>query len=154
MKNCFIAAFTLFLLAFAARLSAQTTVQHSLHHAYTVEAGVNQLILDLGSDARVEMRQTKGSRVVVEATVSVTGLSNEKMLAFLVEQGRYSLAEASNLTDATLRISANHSRNVLMVKGQQCKEEFSYVIYVPASIKVTRNVADQSSAQALPTPAP
>jgi hypothetical protein len=123
----------------------------TLHEVYAIEAELTQLVLDL-SDGKVEIRNTNASRISVETVVMVSGLSNEKMLNFLVEQGRYTLKMEKDLTSGTVRISNNKNRNVLMIKGQQCQEDFTYIVYVPSSIKTVQNKSAASPSAQVPAP--
>lgn len=148
MTKYLFSTFMLFLLVVG---QSWSQVSQTLHDVYTLDAGINQLILDVG-DGNIEVRNTAASRISVETVVRVNGLSNDRMLSFLVEQGRYTLVAEKDLTKGTIRISNNKNRNVLMVKGQQCTEDLTYVVYVPNSIKTVENRHQSSPSAALPAP--
>lgn len=124
----------------------------TLQESYTIEADITQLVLDLG-DGQVEIRNTAASRVSVETIVQVSNLNNERMLGFLIEQGRYTLSTEKDNSRGKMTIGHNKTRNVLIVKGEQCHETLTYIVYVPSSIKTVENKnAAKPSAQALPMP--
>jgi hypothetical protein len=151
MVKHFFSTFVIFLFFVGGTFCQTGQCSQTLHEAYTLQPELTQLVLDLG-EGKVEIRQTKGSRIAVEAIVVVSGLGNDKMLNFLVEQGRYALKMDTDLTTGTIRISNNKTRNVLMVKGQQCQEDFTYIIYVPSSIKTVQNKSEIATSAQLPQP--
>jgi hypothetical protein len=149
MQKYFISFILLLSTAFT---TAFGQTSQTLQISYTVEADITQLILDLG-DGQVEIRNTTASRVSVETIVQVTNLSNPRMLAFLIEQGRYNLSTEKDNARGKMTISHNKTRNVLIVKGEQCQETLTYIVYVPSTIKTVENKnAAKPSAQALPMP--
>ncbi len=111
---------------------AWAQIKQTLHRTFVAD-DVTQLQLNLGS-SNIEIRETKGSRVVVEMTVAAD-VPNEAMMNFLVEQKRYELEQELNLQSGTLTLSSKKNLNVLMVKGKECVESVSYVIYLPTKIK-------------------
>lgn len=135
MKAYFLNLFCLICFGFFSQLQAQTA--QTLNRAYPLEDKIEQLVLDFG-DAPVEVRRTMGSRLTVEMTVKAN-VPNEKMLGFLIEQGRYDLQTQTNLAAGTMYLNSKKTNNVLMVKGQPCKEEFAYIVYVPNQLKFVKN---------------
>jgi len=107
-------------------------VKQTLHRTFVADEAT-QLQLNLGS-SNIEIRESKGSRVVVEITVAAD-VPNEAMMNFLVEQKRYELEQEMNVQSGTLTLSSKKNLNVLMVKGKECKEELSYIVFLPAKIK-------------------
>ena len=149
MKKCFISSL-LFLFSLIGVAFGQTS--QTLQESYTIEADITQLVLDLG-DGHVEIRNTAASRVSVETIVQVSNLSNPRMLGFLIEQGRYALSTEKDNSRGKMTISHNKNRNVLIVKGEQCHETLTYIVYVPSTIKTVENKnAAKPSAQALALP--
>lgn len=149
MTKLFSSFILLFFTVFSAAFG-QTS--QTLQESYTIEADITQLVLDLG-DGQVEIRNTAASRVSVETIVQVSNLSNERMLSFLIEQGRYTLTTEKDNSRGKMTIGHNKTRNVLIVKGEQCHETLTYIVYVPSSIKTVENKnAAKPSAQALALP--
>ncbi|MFT5645606.1 MAG: hypothetical protein ACI976_000279 [Aureispira sp.] len=93
------------------------------------------LNLDLDSD-NIEIKETKGSRIIIESYIKLTTVSSNALLSFLVNSGRYSLENKRDVTTQTLNIGCKKTRNVLLVKGKECEEVIFYKILVPASVKV------------------
>ncbi len=135
MKAYFLNLLCLICFGFFNQLQAQTA--QTLNRTYPLEDKIEQLVLDFG-DAPVEVRRTMGSRLTVEMTVKAN-VPNEKMLGFLIEQGRYDLQTQTNLAAGTMYLNSKKTNNVLMVKGQPCKEEFAYIVYVPNQLKFVKN---------------
>ena len=98
-------------------------------------AGAAQLILDLGTE-HITIKSTKGSRILVETNISLSN-PNEKMLDFLISSGRYSLIVSNDPASGALTITRKRNLNILIVKGVECVETYSYVIFVPESISFT-----------------
>lgn len=98
-------------------------------------AGAAQLILDLGTE-HITIKSTKGSRILVETNISLS-TPNEKMLDFLISSGRYSLIVSNDPASGALTITRKRNLNILIVKGVECVETYSYVIFVPESISFT-----------------
>jgi len=136
-------SFVLTLLAFVAAYAFCSAQMHkqTVHRTFVVE-NITQVRLQLTGN--VEIRETKGSRVLVEITAAAA-VPNEAMMNFLVENGRYEVASDVDATAGTLTLTTQKPKNVLMVKGQECKEEISYVVYLPASIKFVNKEVSTSS---------
>ncbi len=134
------------LLAFVAAYTFCSAQMHkqTVHRTFVVE-NITQVRLQLTGN--VEIRETKGSRVLVEITASAA-VPSEAMMNFLVENGRYEVISDIDATAGVLTLTTQKPKNVLMVKGQECKEEISYVVYMPTSIKfVNKDAATSSSAK-------
>lgn len=112
-------------------LNAQVT--RSANQAITA-TDVTTLNLDLKSEA-VEIKETKGSRVIIESHITLESINNTTLLEFLIKSGRYNLDNTLDPTAGILTVSRKTSGNVLLVKGQECRESVRYVILVPESIK-------------------
>lgn len=112
-------------------------ISQTISSAHAAASQINQLVLDLG-EGNVEVRKTMGSRVMIETTVKAA-VPNDRLLGFLVEQGRYELASNIDDTNGILRINNRKNNSVLMVKGQPCQETISYIIYIPAHIQFVKN---------------
>ncbi len=122
---------------------SQAQVCQTIAHAYTIDTEITQLILDLENNAKVEIRKTAASRVSIEVTIKAQ-VPNDKMLSFLVEQGRYAHETTADNGKGTLKIANKKNKTVLMVKGQEVKEEFVYIVYVPNQIQFVKNISGQS----------
>jgi hypothetical protein len=84
--------------------------------------------------ATVELKETKGTRILVETKIQLS-LPNEALLNFVVESGRYELVQTMNATTRELSLESKKNKNVIVVKGENCEEDVIYTIYIPASIK-------------------
>ncbi len=101
----------------------------------TITAGTATTVnLDLGSND-VEIAETKGSRIIVEASIGLDKLDNVNLLEFVIKTGRYELESKLDNTTQTLTITRKKNLNILMVKGQECKENVKYKILIPSSVK-------------------
>jgi outer membrane murein-binding lipoprotein Lpp len=118
--------------------SSQAQVSQTISNAYTIEAEINQLFLDLETNATIEIRKTAASRVSIETTIKAN-VPNDKMLSFLIEQGRYTNETTTDKGKGTLKIANKKNKTTLMVKGKECTEEFVYIIYVPNQIQFVKN---------------
>jgi hypothetical protein len=126
---------------FSTSLSAQATATtNELITATNIEV----LNLDLDSD-NIEIKETKGSRVIIESHIELTTVSNSAMLKFLVSSGRYALENRADATTQTLSITRKKTMNVLLVKGKECEEVISYTILIPNSIKVVNTKSPAES---------
>jgi len=121
-----------FTVLFSSSLSAQATAStNELVSAVNIEV----LNLDLDSD-NIEIRETKGSRIIIESQIQLSTVSNSALLNFLINSGRYALENKVDATTQTLSVFRKKTRNVLLVKGEECEEFINYIILVPASVKV------------------
>ncbi|MFK7796094.1 MAG: hypothetical protein AB8E82_01485 [Aureispira sp.] len=106
----------------------------------TISVGSStSLQLDLHAES-IEIKKTKGSRVVIELHVTLSNMPNNGLLDYLVKAGRYELVTSMDASDKTLTIKRKVNSNVILVKGRECTEKIRYVVLVPASIKtITEN---------------
>lgn len=81
--------------------------------------------------SRVEIQQTKGTRMMVTGKV-LLGIPNIFFLDVLIEKGRYELFLSSD-GGSGLRLEDKH-RQPMVLQGDQCREEVSYVIYIPQTV--------------------
>lgn len=124
---------------FCVLLSPATFGQASnVAHETIIVGGIEQVKLDLGTKD-VEIKSTKGSRIVVESHVIIS-LPNETLLHYLIESGRYGLETSIDPASSTITLSRKRNSNILIVKGEQCIEQFSYIIFVPETIKFTEEI--------------
>ncbi len=108
-------------------------------HETIMAQGVEQVKLDLGTKD-VEIKRTKGSRIIVESRVTLS-IPNETLLKYLIDSGRYGLETTIDNSTGVMTISRKRNANVLIVKGQECEEKFAYRIFIPESIKFTEEVS-------------
>lgn len=83
--------------------------------------------------AKVILKETKGTRILVETSIELS-LPNNALLNFVVESGRYELTKTVDATSRQLFLSSKKNKNVIVVKGETCLEKVVYTIYVPSSI--------------------
>lgn len=81
--------------------------------------------------SRVEVHQVKGSRVVITGK-AMLGIPNIFFLDVLIGKGRYDLFLSSD-GGSGLRLE-DKSRQPMILQGEQCREEVSYIIYAPETI--------------------
>lgn len=115
---------------------AQATVSTN----QTISVGSSSsLQLDLNAKT-IEIKKTKGSRVVIELHVTLSNMPNNGLLDYLVKAGRYELVTSIDASDKTLTIKRKVNSNVILVKGRECTEKIRYVVLVPESINtITEN---------------
>lgn len=85
-------------------------------------------------DADVELKETKGTRILIETSIQLS-VANEALLNFVIENGRYELVQTVDAAARELVIASKSDKNVIVVKGETCKEHITYTIYIPASMK-------------------
>lgn len=81
--------------------------------------------------SRIEIQQTKGTRLMVTGKV-LLGIPNVFFLDVLIEKGRYELFLSSD-GGSGLRLE-DKNRQPMVLQGEQCREEVSYVVYVPETV--------------------
>lgn len=81
--------------------------------------------------SRVEVHQLKGTRMMVTGKI-LLGLPNVFFLDVLIEKGRYKLFLSSD-GGSGLRLE-DKFRQPLILQGEQCREEVTYIIYVPETV--------------------
>lgn len=117
-------------------ISWSQQVSKTIHQTFTIDGTEKININVVGS--KVEMRETKGSRVLCEVTVKLA-VANERLLDFVANSGRYDLDKVVDNATNELTISSKKSNNVIVVKGEEIREEISYIFYIPATIKFVNN---------------
>jgi len=125
---------TLFFALLAGVCEAQIT--KTIHQTFTLDDATNVDINVVGKN--VEIRETKGSRVMVEITIQISE-PNERLLDFIINSGRYNLDRTMDVSQGRLKIASKRTNNVIMVKGKECYEQLSYIFYVPAAVKYVNN---------------
>jgi hypothetical protein len=119
-------------LAFAAKGQMTKTI----HQTFTLDDAKSVDINVVGKN--IEIRETKGSRVMVEITIQISD-PNERLLDFIINSGRYNLDKTIDVAQGRLKIASKRTNNVIMVKGKECYEQLSYIFYVPAAVKYVNN---------------
>lgn len=87
--------------------------------------------------ATVELKETKGTRILVETAIKLS-VPNEALLNFVIGNGRYELVQTKDETKRELLLEGKKDKNVILVKGEICAETVSYTIYIPASMKAIK----------------
>jgi len=80
----------------------------------------------------VQVKYMKGSRVMVVGKVKL-GIPNLFFLDVLIKKGRYTLFLIPDGSNG-LRLE-DKSRQHMVLRGETCKEDVSYLIYIPETIK-------------------
>lgn len=130
----------LFALIISGNMLAQAT--SSTNEMISV-TNISIINLDLESD-NIEIKETKGSRVIIESHIKLETINNTTLLEFLVSSGRYNLNNSVDATTQTLTITRKKNNNVLLVKGEECKESIHYIVLVPSTVKVVNTTATAS----------
>jgi len=114
------------------RLGQAQQVSKGLHQILTSdESEPTSIYIKIGTP-NVEVKKTAGTRIRVSGKVKIS-IPNLYFLEHLVKQGRYTL----NLTpsgDGGLRME-DKSKTPIILRGQECREDIYFTIYVPTSIK-------------------
>jgi ethanolamine utilization protein EutA (predicted chaperonin) len=84
--------------------------------------------------AEVQLKETKGTRILVETLIQLS-VPNEALLDFVVESGRYELTQTMDQSTRELAIESKKDKNVIVVKGEQCEEHITYVVYIPTTMR-------------------
>lgn len=134
--NIYIYFCGLLLTLFAYNTTCSGQSSKTIHQTFQVDNAQKININVVGT--KVEMRETKGSRVMVEVSVKLS-VPNDRLLDFVINNGRYDLNRELNSASGELTISSKKTNNVLIVQGKECYEEISYVFYLPPAIKYANN---------------
>lgn len=137
-----IAPYLAFCFLFIASILMGQTNKKVAEHIVLGE-GITYLKINLPAN-QVELKTTKGSRILVETTITLS-TTNEHLLDYLIQTGRYNLRPIEDKTTHTLTLKKNQqlSNGVLIVKGKEVKEEFIYTIYIPSDQINLMNVETQ-----------
>lgn len=124
----------LFISLFCFSLSHFCLGQVSKKTYQTIIANNTSLIKINIKGGTVSLKETKGSRVLVETMIKLS-VPNEALLNFVISNGRYELIQKKDDSKRELLLEEKKNRNVILVKGEACAEVVSYTIYVPSSMK-------------------
>ncbi|MCP4438020.1 MAG: hypothetical protein GY810_03675 [Aureispira sp.] len=105
----------------------------NIHQLFTMKESIEKLNINVPS-SNIQIKKVKSSRIRVEITVKLE-TPNLNMLEFLIDKGRYELVQETNNLETELSISSKKNNNVIIIKGKECKEELSYIVYIPESIE-------------------
>ena len=82
---------------------------------YTVAANeISTVNIDLDSE-NIEVIETKGSRVIIEARIILETIGNTNLLEFLINSGRYKLINTVDLQNQSLTIKRKRVMHFLMI---------------------------------------
>ena len=137
MKNILALIITLFAFSFSYGQASDVA------HQTVMAQGIEQVKLDLGTKS-VEIKQTKGSRIIIESRVTLS-IPNQTLLNYLIDAGRYGLETSVDPATATMTIKRKRNNNLLIVKGQECEEQFHYTIFLPESVKFSEDISTSAS---------
>ena len=99
---------------------------------------VRSVALNLNAK-RIEIKETKGSRIMVETRIAL-GTPSDHLLKYLIEGGRYDLVQELDPVTGQLRLSRKPNLNVLIIKGKECNEDLEFIVYLPANVKFAAGV--------------
>lgn len=128
----------LFISLFYLSLSHFCLGQVSRKAYQTIVANNTDLIKINIEGAAVELKETKGSRILVETVIRLS-VPNGALLDFVISNGRYELIKTENQSKRELLLEEKKNKNVILVKGEACTEIVTYTIYVPSSMKAIKN---------------
>lgn len=126
--------FLFFCLVFSHAASAQVT--KTLHQTFTLDGAEKINVNVVGKT--VEIKETKGTRILVETKVTIS-LPNPRLLDFVANSGRYDLVKTLDAGTRELTLGSKKSNDVIVVKGEECKETLEYKIYLPSTVKFANN---------------
>lgn len=110
---------------------------NTLHKVLVIDNSI--LIIDGHSKYNIEIRKTKGVRLIVETTVKIT--QPYSILDALTKVGRYDdIFEIKDNNDGTANFEFNPRLNVVIVKGEEAIEEFNVILFVPETIEVVNRL--------------
>lgn len=132
MKWFYIIGLMLGLLGFSTPTFAQSGT--TFHQVFNADSYTQKVLLDISlPEENIEIRRTQGSRIMIETSVKIS-MVNDNLLNYLGNTGRYNLSSAYNEAESTITLSAPKDNNIIVVKGEECTENISYVILVPEDI--------------------
>lgn len=107
-------------------------VSKGLHQILvTEESEPTSVYIKIGTP-NIEVKKTAGTRIRVSGKVKIS-IPNLYFLEHLVKQGRYTLSMTPS-GDGGLRIE-DKSKTPIVLRGEECREDIYFTIYVPNSIK-------------------
>jgi len=134
--------FTLLLCATGLFLSTTTAAQgvrRVSHQAFvTTEASSVRFNID---PSLIEVRSTKGSRVMVETNIHMN-VKSMPLLDFAIGTGRYELE--SEMQGSILVIKPKERTHPIMMKGEPVEETVTYILFMPEGIE--QKNTDQTAA--------
>lgn len=120
------------LLFFIATRTAHAQVQQQVSEHLIIQEDIKYIHIRLPKKD-VEIKSTKGSRILLEAKITLA-VDNVGLLAFFVQSGRYNFAMQKDEIQETIEImNLAPSKGVLIKKGKEIEETIKYTIYVPAN---------------------
>lgn len=105
----------------------------NIHQLFMMKETIEKLNINLPS-SDIQIKKVKSSRIRIEVTIKI-GSSNLNLLEYMIEKGRYDLVQETNILETELTIKIKKNNNIIIIKGEECKEELSYTVYVPESIE-------------------
>lgn len=108
--------------------------QASMKYTQTFAAyDADKINVDIkGNNVKVVYKETRGTRILLETTVVISS-DNLRLLEFVVEGGRYELTKDYDANTRQLTVNNKKDNDLIIIKGQEIKEEVTYVIYLPES---------------------
>lgn len=129
----------LLVLSFAA--ASQSTAAKTFNKSFNTE---NKGTIRLDLPGEVDLKVWNSNSIRIEISVSLPS-GNSAMLNELATVGRYNLASKS--VEDALVIEAPNMHKQIRVKGEELKEQLSFVVFVPKDLKVQVMSAQQLAAE-------
>lgn len=126
----------LFAFLFVGALAANAQLaRKGTQQAFSTE-GVNTIRFNIDPN-QVEVRTTRGTRVLVEINVAINGTM--PLLDYAIGTGRYNMTAVTE--GSTLTISPNDRNQAIIIRGETIREELTYTIYMPEHLERNSTVA-------------
>lgn len=134
MKTLYCISF--FVLTLLSSVTAQVTT--TLNQTFS-SMGATAIRLDVAT-SDITIRSTKGSRVIVESVVKLS-TSNDRLLEFAVQSGRYKLTPSYHKAKDLLCLQRARPASALVIKGEEITETIRYTIYLPEVVNYAKKAA-------------
>ena len=128
------------LLVFSLAVAGQSTAAKTFNKSFNTE---NKGTIRLDLPGEVDLKVWNSNSIRIEISVSLPS-GNSAMLNELATVGRYNLASKS--VEDALVIQAPNMHKQIRVKGEELKEQLSFVVFVPKDLKVQIISAPQLAA--------
>lgn len=115
--------------------------QSASYHFTSINTMCNAVNLDFPPNADVIIRETAGSYIRVE--VAVIANAPYQITETLGNMGRYKvIADSTSSIETTLHFGESLNR-VIITKGQELKEQFRIIVYLPKHVRLVNQIAEK-----------
>lgn len=85
-------------------------------------------------NAKVYYKKSRGNRIIIEAEIQLS-VPNETLLNYIINNGRYELQYSIDPETNQLLLTSLREKDIVIVRGDVCKERVIYTIYIPAALR-------------------